>query len=113
MSLLHEAGDSRLEARGAVLSVTGGVDFEGAAELADAGSRWLAQQASASAVVFDLGGVDRISSAAISVVLEWLRVARAQRLTVQSVELSAPLYRLAEVVGIERLLPARTAAARG
>lgn len=105
MSLLLETGDSRLEAQGASLSVTGGVGFEGAAELAGAGRQWLARQASGASVVLDLAGVDRVSSAAISVMLEWLREAGAQGLTIQAVELSAPLLRLAEVAGIDSLLP--------
>jgi phospholipid transport system transporter-binding protein len=113
MSLLLEAGDSRLGAEGTTLSVTGGVDFEGAAELANTGSQWLAQQPPGSTVVLDLGGVDRISSAAISVMLEWLRVAEAKRLTVQAVELSPPLLRLAEVAGIDSLLPAQTTGVTG
>lgn len=111
MSLLLEAGASRLEAEGNRLSVTGGVDFDGAAELASAGCAWLAQQAANTSVVLDLSGVDRVSSAAISVMLEWLRKARAQRLTVQSVALSSPLHRLAEIAGLDTQLPALTAAA--
>lgn len=108
MNLLLEAGDSRLEAEGKRLSVTGGVDFEGAAELAGAGSQWLSKQAASSLVVLDLSGVDRVSSAAISVMLEWLRQAQRQHLIVQAVVLSPPLRRLAEIAGIDSLLPTQT-----
>lgn len=111
MSLLLEAGASRLEAEGNTLSVTGGVDFDGAAELAGAGCTWLAEQAANSPIVLDLSGVDRVSSAAISVMLEWLRKARAHHLSVQSVALSPPLHRLAEIAGLDSQLPTLTAAA--
>lgn len=111
MSLLLEAGSSRLEADGTILAVTGGVDFDGAAELASAGCQWLAKQPANSPVTLDLGGVDRVSSAAISVLLEWLRAASKQRLTVQAVELSAPLHRLAEIAGLDSQLPVLARAA--
>lgn len=111
MSQLLDAGSSRLEANGNLLAVTGGVDFDGAAELASAGCQWLAQQPANSQVILDLGGVDRVSSAAISVMLEWLRAASQQRLTVQAVELSEPLRRLAEIAGLDSQLPALAATA--
>ncbi|WP_027966503.1 STAS domain-containing protein [Halomonas halocynthiae] len=111
MSVLLEAESSRLEVKGSALAVTGSVDFDGAAELASAGSEWLALQPASSCVAFDFGGVSRVSSAAISVMLEWLRKARVQHLTVQSVELSPSLQRLAEIAGLDSQLAALTEAA--
>ncbi|MCK2182607.1 STAS domain-containing protein [Halomonas getboli] len=105
MSVLLENGANRLEVDGEVLSVSGEVDFDGAAEIAAAGQRWLAGLNEGSRVIFDLGGVGRVSSAAVSVLLEWTRQSRESRLDVESVRLSAPLARLTEVAGVDALLP--------
>ncbi|MBB3143393.1 STAS domain-containing protein [Halomonas organivorans] len=105
MSLLLENGANRLEADDAVLAVSGEVDFDGAADLAAAGRRWLAERSPGSHVIFDLGGVDRVSSAAISVLLEWTRQSRASRLELETVRLSTPLARLTRVAGLDSLLP--------
>ncbi|MFG6178040.1 lipid asymmetry maintenance protein MlaB [Halomonas sp. THAF12] len=105
MSLLLENGTNRLEAEGTVLAVSGEVDFDGAAEMAAAGRRWLAECSPGSQVIFDLGGVDRVSSAAISVLLEWTRQSRASQLELEAVRLSMPLARLTQVAGLDSLLP--------
>ncbi|KGE79563.1 anti-sigma factor antagonist [Halomonas sp. ND22Bw] len=105
MSVLLENGANRLEVDGEVLSVSGEVDFDGAAEIAAAGQRWLASQSEGSRVVFDLGGVGRVSSAAVSVLLEWTRQSRAGGLALEAVRLSPPLARLTEVAGVDTLLP--------
>ncbi|MDR5868388.1 STAS domain-containing protein [Halomonas koreensis] len=105
MNVLLENGSSRLAAEAEVLAVSGDVDFDGAAELAAAGRRWLLERAAGSRVSFDLSGVGRVSSAAISVLLEWTRQSRARGLEVERVRLSAPLARLTRVAGLDTLLP--------
>lgn len=110
MSVLLENGANRLEAAGDVLVVSGEVDFDGAAAIAGAGRRWLAGLAPGSRVIFDLGGVGRVSSAAISVLLEWTRQSRARGLELEAVRLSAPLARLTRVVGLDTLLPVERSA---
>ncbi|MEC9483931.1 MAG: STAS domain-containing protein [Halomonas sp.] len=98
-------GPARLEANGDVLAASGEADFEVAAALASRGCEWLQTQARDARVHLDLSGVDRPSSAALSVMLEWLRCAQRQRLVVGSVRLSPSLYRLTAMAGLDRLLP--------
>lgn len=105
MKALLDQDDARLEVSDNVLAASGEADFDGAAALAASGCEWLRGQAEGSAVCFDLRGVDRPSSAALSVMLEWLRCARQQRLDVASVRLSPPLARLTVMAGLDRLLP--------
>lgn len=102
--LLDERG-VRLEADGRRLAVSGDVDFDVAAALAASGSAWLSERPPGQALVLDLSGVERVSSAALSVLLEWTRRADAGRLEIERVELSAPLARLTHVAGLDALLP--------
>lgn len=109
MSDLLARDGLRLEAQPECLVVCGEVGFEHAAELAEAGSRWLAQRQSGEAVSFDLRGVAGVSSAALSVLLEWARAASRAELDLERVHLSASLWRLTDLAGLERLLPLEAA----
>ncbi len=111
MMRLLESGSLRLEADGSALKVEGQVGFEAASALAEAGRDWLADQPAGTPVIFDLSGVADVSSAALSVMLEWARAARAAGLELQVVRLSPALHRLADLAGLERLLPVENAAA--
>lgn len=104
MTILLE-GPARVEVKDNVLSAHGEAGFDVAAQLAMAGCEWLAQQPQKAQVHFDLSGVDQASSAALSVMLEWLRCARRHHLEVGSVRLSPPLSRLTAMAGLDRLLP--------
>lgn len=105
MKALLDQNGVHLEVSGNVLAASGEADFDAAAALAASGCEWLCKQPAGSAVCFDLCGVDRASSAALSVMLEWLRCARDRRLEVESVRLSPPLARLTAMAGLDRLLP--------
>lgn len=105
MNLLLDRGGVRLEASPARLAVTGDVDFDMAAQLADAGSVWLDEQSAGSRMELDLHGVERVSSAALSVLLEWTRRARVAGIQIDAVRLSEPLLRLTRVAGLDALLP--------
>lgn len=105
MSVLLERHGSRLEADGRRLSVTGEVGFGEASALAQAGRDWLAARPAGSEVTFDLSGVGRVSSAALSVLLEWTRRAHRADVEVACVRLSPPLARLTRVAGLDTLLP--------
>lgn len=105
MSVLLDRDGVRLVVQGQALTASGEADFDVAANLAAAGREWLGAQASGSVVRFDLSGVNRASSAAISVMLEWLRCARECRLEVEAVRLSEPLARVTSLAGIDHLLP--------
>ncbi|MCP1366719.1 STAS domain-containing protein, partial [Halomonas sp. BBD48] len=98
-------GAARLEVNANVLVASGEAGFDMAAALAEKGCGWLMQQPQGSEVVFDLSGVDQASSAALSVMLEWLRCAHRRQLSVVEVRLSAPLSRLTAMAGLEQLLP--------
>lgn len=87
------------------LAVSGEVDFDAAASLAEAGSAWLATQPAGTSLTLDLSGVGRVSSAALSVLLEWTRRARVAGVEIQRVVLSPPLLRLTRVAGLDALLP--------
>nr|WP_298249887.1 STAS domain-containing protein [uncultured Halomonas sp.] len=105
MTPLLERDGLCLEASAQCLVVSGRVSFERATELADAGSRWLAGRQAGEAVSFDLGGVADVSTAALSVLLEWARASRRAGLTLERVSLSPALSPLTDLAGLERLLP--------
>ncbi|MGQ4880342.1 STAS domain-containing protein [Billgrantia sp. LNSP4103-1] len=105
MSRLLERAGVLLEAAPEGLAVSGNVDFEIAASLAEAGTAWLAEQPVGSRVALDLSGVERVSSAAVSVLLEWTRQGRSAGVEIREVRLSRPLARLTRVVGLDDLLP--------
>ena len=110
MSLLLDRSGVCLSAGPEGLAVSGEVGFEVAAALAATGSDWLAEQPAGTRVDFDLCGVAGVSSAALSVLLEWFRRARAAGLKVRAVKLSTPLTRLTRLAGLDRLLPLDEAA---
>ena len=105
MTRLYEHGQVTLEANSHGLKVHGAVDFEVAAALAAAGGTWLGESAAGKGVVLDLSGVERVSSAAVSILLQWMRQARSANVTIHNVRLSAPLARLTRVAGLDELLP--------
>lgn len=110
MSPLLDRRGARLEETGEGLSVSGEVDFDVAALLAGAGGEWLDEQPADARVVFDLREVAGVSSAALSVLLEWTRHARAAGVEVSGVRLSSALLRLTRLAGLDRLLPLDEAA---
>ncbi|MHB0774366.1 STAS domain-containing protein [Halomonas sp. WWR20] len=106
MSVLLDREDGRLEVcDDCRLTVSGEADFETAAPLAAAGNEWLRKQSASTHVTLDLTGVERASSAVLSVLLEWIRTAKTHGVTIASVSLSAPLARLAAIAELECLLP--------
>ncbi|WP_043526831.1 STAS domain-containing protein [Litchfieldella xinjiangensis] len=108
MTPLFSRPDTRLEAGDAVLRITGEVDFDVAAPLAASGRQWLSAVAPGQTVSFDLSGVDRVSSAALSVLLDWTRCSHAAELNVEKVVLSPALARLTAVADLDSLLPIET-----
>ncbi len=105
MSLLLDLDDVRLEAGPDGLAVHGELDFDVATRLASAGSDWLDGQPGGTRVIFDLSAVIGVSSAALSVLLEWTRAARLAGVTLESVRLPVALVRLTRLAGLDRLLP--------
>lgn len=105
MSRLLDLDHVRLEVDDNGLSVHGEVDFTVATRLASAGSHWLEDQPDGTPVTFDLSAVIGVSSATLSVLLEWTRAARLAGITLESVRLPAALVRLTRLAGLDRLLP--------
>lgn len=85
------------------LDVSGNLGTGVAAGLADAGIQWLERDA-AGALVLDFSGVESASSAAISVLLQWLRTCGQTGVTVEGIRLSEPLHRLASLAEVDALL---------
>ncbi|OHV12245.1 STAS domain-containing protein [Kushneria phosphatilytica] len=103
METLLERKEVRLQAEDGVLSVIGFPDFDDAAELARTGVSWLEQQSCA--VTFNACGVHRISSAMLSVMLEWMRAAQRLSLTVERIVLSERLHELVELADLSEVFP--------
>nr|WP_284046906.1 STAS domain-containing protein [Halomonas llamarensis] len=95
--------DVRLDQQEDTLSVSGDVGTNAAAALAEAGGLWIADT-SLSALHINFDGVEKASSAAISVLLQWLRMCQQHHIAILSVSLSAPLQRLAHLAELEALL---------
>jgi len=61
---------------------------------------WQAEQ-----VTLDLEGVTRTDSAGLALLIEWLRIARRKGKTIQFRNIPQQMMAVAEVVGLDRLLP--------
>ncbi|MDR5898092.1 STAS domain-containing protein [Halomonas vilamensis] len=101
-----------LEQQNDTLSVSGDVGTNVATALAAAGSKWIAET-SLNALHINFEGVEKPSSAAISVLLQWLRLCQQRHIDILSVSLSTPLQRLAHLAELDALLqnPTREMAA--
>lgn len=102
------AGEARLEASENCLMASGEAGFDVARTLASKGCEWLLEQSQSSRVCFDLSGVEKASSAVLSVMLEWLRCAQQRNIEVEMVRLSVSLARLTAMAGLDHLLPQET-----
>lgn len=102
MTTLFSQQGVSLTAQDKALEVSGSLSEGAAAALADAGEHWL-EHSGQSALTLDFRGVDRASSAAISVLLQWLRACRRRQLTVEQVLLSEPLRRLSSLTELDDL----------
>jgi phospholipid transport system transporter-binding protein len=58
-----------------------------------------------SVVVFDFGGVTRVDSSALALLLAWLRRAKVRGSAVELRALPEPLLALARLYGVDTLLP--------
>lgn len=103
MSALFSEQDVRLDQQEDTLSVSGDVGTNIAAALAAAGGKWIAET-SLNALHINFDGVEKASSAAISVLLQWLRMCQQRHIAILSVSLSVPLQRLAHLAELDALL---------
>jgi phospholipid transport system transporter-binding protein len=80
--------------------VRGPLTIADAASLVDEGKRLFV----AESIVVDLGGVTEVDSAAVSLLLEWQRTARAANRRIEFVNLPENLKSLAALYGVSELL---------
>ncbi|MCB8889712.1 STAS domain-containing protein [Vreelandella malpeensis] len=102
IELVNASGVS-LSQRDDTLFVEGDMSIHAAAPVAAAGVEWL-EKAQTPSVTFDFTGVTSASSAALSVLFEWLRGCERRALPVERIALSSPLMRLAAFAELEALI---------
>lgn len=95
----------------ATLLVEGDVEVTLAADLAASGVKWL-KHTELTSISLDFSRVEKASSAAISVLFEWLRICRQRGIQIQTILFSAPLRRLTSLAELDTLIdqPAATLA---
>ena len=103
MSILFSRQGVQLEQRGDTLWVSGDVDATTAAGVAAAGNQWLAGTANRELNI-NLEKVGKASSAALSILLQWVRTCRQREIALLSVALSLPLRRLADLAELDALM---------
>ncbi|WP_106478399.1 STAS domain-containing protein [Phytohalomonas tamaricis] len=101
---LYDHGDVCLIADEQVLRVSGAPDFDDAAPLAAAGRKWIDERKDA--LVLDASGVESVSSAMLSVLLEWIRDASRHDVSISAIKLSPGLRGLVELADLEEIFPA-------
>ncbi|WP_346798883.1 STAS domain-containing protein [Halomonas sp. Bachu 37] len=105
MSVLLDLQSSRLEVNEPdTIMVVGDVHVLAASRLAEAGNDWLSQLPREGHVVLDFSRVEKASTAALSVLLQWVRAARRRHLSITAIILSSPLRRLSALADITPLL---------
>tara|TARA_B100002019_G_scaffold233131_1_gene207079 strand:+ start:760 stop:1098 length:339 start_codon:yes stop_codon:yes gene_type:complete len=92
-----------LSAQGDSLMVAGDLTMSVAADVAARGVQWL-RQSDHSEVCLDFAKINKASSAALSVLFEWLRACQALQVKVRSIVLSPPLQRLASLAELDTLV---------
>ena len=103
MSILFSRQGVQLEQRGDTLWVSGDIDATTAASVAAAGNQWLADTASRELNI-SFEEVGKASSAALSILLQWVRTCRQHEIALLSVVLSPPLGRLADLAELDELV---------
>ena len=86
---------------GARLVVSGAVTLGNAAALLEEGRRHIAEGVQ----MVDLGEVNEMDSALLALLLAWLRDARSRDRTLSFVNLPESLRTIAQLYGVDRLLP--------
>lgn len=96
MASIRDCGDG-------LLAVTGELSFDSVAALREQGNTLLAAGSGPCRV--DLAGVSFGSSAGVSLLLCWVREARARGRALQYLNLPAGMVEIARVTGVDDLLP--------
>ena len=108
MTELWSHPNATLRVEDKTLLVIGDVDVTLAADMAASGVKWL-QHTELTSITFDVSGVKKASSVAISVLFEWLRICQQRAITVEAIHVSTPLRRLASLAELDALIDTPTA----
>lgn len=103
MTVLYSHSDVSICVESTTLRVIGDVSVALATDLAASGVKWL-KNTELDAVTFDFSGLDKASSVAISVLFEWLRICQQRAITVDAIDFSEPLKRLASLAELDDLI---------
>lgn len=103
MTVLFSRPGVTVEAESTQLQIVGDVDITLAADLAASGVTWL-KHTELTWLTLDFRQVEKASSAAISVLFEWLRTCRQCGIQVQAIHFSGPLRRLASLAELDALI---------
>lgn len=103
---LYGDGDATLEAGEETLHLRGAPGFHNATALAVAGVEWL-ERAEISHVSFDACDVGRVSSATLSILLEWLRTSHRRGIEIDRITLSDRIRELVELAELSGVFRAR------
>ncbi|MBK8161838.1 MAG: STAS domain-containing protein [Gammaproteobacteria bacterium] len=85
------------------LSVSGELSFATVPALLERGAALLA--AGGGRIRLDLGGVTRADSAGLALLVEWLRLARSRRASLEIMNMPEQLRAIARVCGLDGILP--------
>ncbi|RUR32368.1 STAS domain-containing protein [Vreelandella andesensis] len=110
MTTLLSTPHVSLTAQSCTLGVQGDLNVNAAAEVAAAGVKWL-ESAHLTEVALNFAEVSKASSAAISVLFEWLRACHSLGIVVTSIALSTPLERLTSLAELDALIDSPNAEA--
>ncbi|MFC0266967.1 STAS domain-containing protein [Kushneria aurantia] len=103
---IYQDDDTELTVSDDTLRLKGAPAFDNAAALAAAGARWLERHQQGS-VSFNACDVHDVSSATLSVLLEWLRITRRKGIEVDRIRLSDRMRELVELAELNDVFPSR------
>lgn len=103
---LYGDGEATLEVRDETLHLGGAPGFNNAAAVAEAGVEWL-ESADISRISFDACRVCWVSSATLSILLEWLRTAHRRGIEIDRITLSDRVRELVEFAELNGVFRAR------
>lgn len=97
--------DSAIRLDNDQLSVSGPITFDNAAEINRVGSA-LIHAHTAATIIVNLAAIEEVDSSAVSLLLEWVRVAQAQAISIRFIQFPANLTSLITLYGVSGLIPA-------
>jgi phospholipid transport system transporter-binding protein len=96
------SGPSLIDAGGGRFALAGELGFDTVTRLLAAGTKAFAPHP---AIELDMKGVTRCDSAAVALLLEWVRLTEARGATIAFRDLPASIHAIASISQVEDLLP--------